>query len=127
MKRLNKLIPILLLASQAVSVSGDDATEPNGKRASEVLPESVRQQGKAIVAATCTACHSQMVVDNAAKSRPAWKKTLKKMADQGMPALPPQFEPLILDYLTATQGPKTGHDRVNEGPWGDRRNANPLW
>jgi len=84
-------------------------------------------KGKVLVQTACTACHSLMVIQNANKNRESWKKTLEKMTQQGMPKVPAAFEASMIEFLTQNHGEKTVEARKNRGPWGDSRNANPLW
>lgn len=86
-----------------------------------------QMQGEDIVRTTCVTCHSKRLIDHASKSRLDWEKTLTKMQQQGMPPIPKAFLAPLLDYLVREHGPRKREDRENRGPWGDVRNANPLW
>jgi hypothetical protein len=115
------LIPLLLVSTISISlVAMPQSSKERGKKRSMA-------QGKVFVQTACTACHSTMVIDNAYKGQKAWIKTLEKMVKQGMPKIPATFESSIIEYLSHEQGEKKSKARENKGPWGDRRNANPLW
>lgn len=58
-------------------------------------------QGQAEVYATCSACHSLMIVKQQGMNRDRWKQTLEWMVEeQGMDELPPHKLQVILDYLS---------------------------
>lgn len=68
-----------------------------------------------------------MVIENAYKNREGWLKTIAKMEKQGMLKIPKNIQVSIIEFLSEAQGEKSSKTRENRGPWGDRRNANPLW
>lgn len=69
-----------------------------------VLPEG---DGRDIVQAICSGCHSLRLVAQQGMSRKRWDKTLDWMVEQqGMPQLDPETERVILDYLGEHLGPR---------------------
>jgi len=115
---INSLI-LLGITSMGLVAMPQESEETNTKAAAV--------KGKVLVQTACTACHSLMVIQNANKNSVSWKKTLEKMTQQGMPKLPAAFESSMIEFLTQNHGEKKVEARENKGPWGDRRNANPLW
>jgi len=76
---------------------------------SVTLPEG---PGRDTVSATCSACHSLMLVAQQGLSREVWDETLDWMIDeQGMPAPEPTERKLILDYLSTHFGPESHRPR----------------
>lgn len=121
-----KLIRIILITVLLVSATGIRlAALPQSSKSS--TKKDLKAQGKIFVQTACTACHSTMVIKGANKSQSAWIKTMEKMVKQGMPKIPATFEAAIIEYLSQEHGEKQSDSRENRGPWGDRRNANPLW
>ncbi|MCS1409703.1 MAG: hypothetical protein M2R45_02887 [Verrucomicrobia subdivision 3 bacterium] len=103
--------------------------EPKRELPSASIKQEVKNksQGRALVTAMCTSCHSTMVIDTARKTKRSWQKTLDKMEQQGMPKIPASLREPILRYLANAQGLQDRNDQENWRPWADRRNANPLW
>ncbi|MDA7680440.1 hypothetical protein OAH36_02325 [Verrucomicrobia bacterium] len=121
-----KFIRINLFALLLVGVASNNLVAAPQSSKGKTKKDSIAQ-GKVFVQAACTACHSTMVINNANKSQSGWIKTLEKMVKQGMPKVPATFEASIIEYLTQEHGKIQSGARENRGPWGDRRNANPLW
>jgi mono/diheme cytochrome c family protein len=87
----------LLLAPPAVAQDVQETPD--------VLPPG---PGRELVFYSCTACHSTRLVRNQAMSRERWAETLRWMTErQGMPALPPDEEAEVLDYLAEHFGATT--------------------
>lgn len=104
------------------SVQGDEGEAvtktPWGLVADPVAP---------LVVSTCGSCHSPYLITHHHRDRDAWKKTLLKMQNNGMKALPDTFQAKVLDYLVKYQGPLK-EDRPPESPWAQAAfHANPLW
>jgi len=121
-----KFIRINLIALLLVSMTSSNLVAAPQTSKGSTKKDSIAQ-GKVFVQTACTACHSTMVINSANKSQSAWIKTLEKMVKQGMPKIPATFEASIIEYLSQEHGEKKSNARENRGPWGDRRNANPLW
>jgi len=69
----------------------------------------------------CTACHAFRVVANQGLSRDRWNETLTYMIERHkMPDVTGKDRDVILDYLSATYGPKLG-----KGPRGWRNPFSP--
>lgn len=64
-------------------------------------------KGRELTYASCSGCHSMMLVQQQGLSREAWKDTLDWMvAEQGMPEPPPVLREQILDYLAQVFSPE---------------------
>ncbi len=64
-------------------------------------------EGRELTYASCSGCHSMMLVQQQGLSREAWKDTLDWMvAEQGMPEPPPALREQILDYLAQVFSPE---------------------
>lgn len=118
---------LILLSSLLLVATTNASPAATSQNSKESAKKDSIAQGKIFVQTACTACHSTMVIDSAHKSHKAWIKTLEKMVKQGMPKIPAAFEASIIEYLAQEHGEKKSSARENRGPWGDRRNANPLW
>ena len=64
-------------------------------------------KGRELTYASCSGCHSMMLVQQQGLSREAWEDTLDWMvAEQGMPEPPPVLREQILDYLAQVFSPE---------------------
>ncbi len=120
-----QFIALLIVASAPIGNANATPATENEPAAVNISTPSLAK-GKGLVKALCTACHSQMVIANAAKSRKSWEQTFEKMEKQGMAKLPTSMKSAMLDFLSTNQGPAQISSRANRGPWADQRNANPL-
>lgn len=118
---------IAFVISSPVKGSGASNDQDTSAPPAKAVSPTNKHPGEPIVKVACSACHSLMVIDNASKDLDAWSKTLTKMEQQGMPPMPSSFRDSVLSYLTQNHGPTKVPSRENTGPWGDRRNSNPLW
>ena len=85
-------------------------------------------EGRDVVWAACTQCHTADIILASHMSRKTWDTTITWMQEtQGLVELEPDVRELILDYLEATQG----LDEAEEGgssPWASPLyRPNPLW
>ena len=85
-------------------------------------------QGRDIVTAACTHCHTAEIIVASHMSRKTWDTTLTWMQQtQGLVELEPDIRALILDYLVLTQGLD---DEAESGssPWASPLyRPNPIW
>ncbi len=64
-------------------------------------------EGRELTYASCSGCHSMMLVQQQGLSREAWEDTLDWMvAEQGMPEPPPVLREQILNYLAQVFTPE---------------------
>ncbi len=64
-------------------------------------------EGRELTYASCSGCHSMMLVRQQGLSREAWEDTLDWMvAEQGMPEPAPALREQILDYLAKVFSPE---------------------
>lgn len=64
-------------------------------------------EGRELTYASCSGCHSMMLVQQQGLSREAWEDTLDWMvAEQGMPKPPPVLREQILNYLAQVFTPE---------------------
>ena len=60
------------------------------------------------VQATCTECHSSLLITQNSGDKAVWESRIRWMQEtQGLQALAPELEESILDYLAANYGQKT--------------------
>ncbi len=109
----------LLLLAALLPAAGGAAGAPAAR---DGLAEG---EGRELVRAHCTGCHSaQLIVQNAG-GRAVWRGRLAWMREsQGMPALEAAVEEAILDYLAARYGQKAAARRaalpahlMPDNPW----------
>lgn len=82
-------------------------------------------EGRELVRAHCTGCHSAQLIAQNAGSRAVWRGRLAWMREsQGMPALEAAVEEAILDYLAARYGQRAAARRaalparlMPDNPW----------
>ena len=86
-------------------------------------------EGRELVLATCTGCHSTELIVASHMSRKTWDITLNWMEEtQGLLPLEPGIRKAILDYLEKTQGLKAEQESQTSGPWASPRyRPNPIW
>ncbi len=85
-------------------------------------------QGRDIVMAACTQCHTAEIIVSSHMSRKTWDTTLTWMQEtQGLVELEPDIRARILDYLVVTQGLDNEAD-TGSSPWASPRyRPNPIW
>lgn len=87
-------------------------------------------EGRDLVLAACTGCHTTELVVQSHMSRKSWETTLTWMEEtQGLKPLEPAVRKAILDYLEKTQG-LSGEEESEAatGPWAyPRYRPNPIW
>lgn len=86
-------------------------------------------EGREIVLAACTGCHTTELIVTSHMSRKSWDATLTWMQDtQGLGRLEPAVRKAILDYLEKTQGLEAEEESETTGPWASPRyRPNPIW
>ena len=85
-------------------------------------------EGREIVWAACTQCHTAEIIIASHMSRATWDTTITWMQEtQGLVELEPDVRKVILDYLERTQGLQDDDDGASS-PWASPRyRPNPLW
>ena len=85
-------------------------------------------QGRGIVTAACTQCHTAEIIVASHMSRKTWDTTLTWMEEtQGLVELEPDTRKRILDYLVLTQGLDDEAD-TGSSPWANPLyRPNPIW
>ncbi|HSF19607.1 MAG TPA: hypothetical protein VLK65_29055 [Vicinamibacteria bacterium] len=85
-------------------------------------------EGREVVEAVCTACHSAEIITASHMSRKSWDTTIDWMQEyQGLAELEPDVRETILDYLATTQGLE-GETADSESPWAyPLYRPNPIW
>lgn len=85
-------------------------------------------EGREVVWAVCTQCHTEEIILASHMSRETWDTTITWMQEtQGMGDLEPDIRGLILDYLEETQGLEH-EDGGGSSPWASPLyRPNPLW
>ena len=105
MKRLQWLLPILLLLLAAPGFAEDKETD---KETGLIIAPGFEQ-----VKETCTVCHSPMLITQNKADRDGWLEMIRWMQDkQGLWDLEPDVENTILDYLAANYGPTAASRRA---------------
>lgn len=91
----------------------------------ELLPGD----GRDLVLAACTGCHTTDLIVASHMSRKSWETTLTWMEEtQGLKPLEPAVRKAILDYLEKTQGPESENEGHTSSPWASPRyRPNPIW
>jgi hypothetical protein len=97
-------------------------------QAQTTSPELAEGEGRDVVLAACTGCHTTDLIVSAHMSRKSWDTTLTWMEEtQGLEPLEPDVRKTILDYLEKTQGLE-GADDGASSPWAHPRyRPNPIW
>ena len=92
-------------------------------------PDLAQGEGREIVLAACTGCHTTELIVRSHMSRKSWDATLTWMQDtQGLGRLEPAVRKAILDYLEKTQGLEAEEESETTGPWASPRyRPNPIW
>ncbi len=76
-----------------------------------------------LVREQCLACHEDTYITSAEFDRETWDEMLDVMVGMGMEPLDDENRQKVLDYLEATQGPKSeGESAEMQTPW-----AEPLY
>ncbi len=85
-------------------------------------------EGRDIVWAACTSCHTAEIIVASHMSRKTWDTTLTWMEEtQDLAKLEPDIRDLILDYLEQTQGLDEQEDSASS-PWASPLyRPNPIW
>lgn len=85
-------------------------------------------EGRDVVWAACTSCHTAEIIVASHMSRKTWDTTISWMEEtQGLPPLEPDIRTVILDYLEATQGLDEDQDG-GSSPWASPLyRPNPVW
>lgn len=85
-------------------------------------------EGREIVWAACTQCHTAEIIVASHMSRKTWDTTITWMQEtQGLVELEPDVRQVILDYLEQTQG-LDEVDNEASSPWASPLyRPNPLW
>lgn len=86
-------------------------------------------EGREVVEAVCTACHTVDNIVASHMSRKTWDTTISWMQEtQGLGPLEPDVRETILDYLEATQGLDASAADGAESPWANPLyRPNPIW
>ena len=92
-------------------------------------PDLAQGEGREIVLAACTGCHTTELIVRSHMSRKSWETTLTWMEEtQSMARLEPTVRKAILDYLEKTQGVEAEEEGQTSGPWASPRyRPNPIW
>ena len=105
MIRLLWLFPLFLLLW---AIPGFAADQEIDKETGLIIAPGFEQ-----VKATCTACHSPMLVTQNKADRDGWLEMIRWMQDkQGLRQLEPDLENAILDYLADNYGPVAASRRA---------------
>lgn len=85
-------------------------------------------EGRELVLAACTGCHTTELIVASHMTRKSWDTTLTWMEEtQSMESLEPAMRKAILDYLETTQGP-AAEEGDEASPWSSPRyRPNPIW
>lgn len=85
--------------------------------------------GRDLVLAACTGCHTTELIVASHMSRKSWETTLTWMEEtQGLSPLEPAVRKAILDYLERTQGLSGAEEDETTSPWAQPRyRPNPIW
>jgi mono/diheme cytochrome c family protein len=100
---------------------------PGGAAAQD--PDQLAEgEGRNLVAAICSGCHSLQLVTQQGMPRKKWDQLLDWMVEQqGMPQLDPSTEAAILDYLDAHYGvPDAPQDPTRAGGSGGGFGVSPY-
>lgn len=83
--------------------------------------------GRDVVWAACTNCHTAEIIIASHMSRKTWNTTLTWMEEtQGLTEIEPDTRELILDYLELTQGLEEAD--AAQSPWASPLyRPNPIW
>ena len=84
-------------------------------------------EGRDVVWAACTSCHTAEIIVASHMSRKTWDTTITWMEEtQGLTKLEPDMRELILDYLEQTQGLEEMDGA--QSPWASPfYRPNPIW
>ena len=85
-------------------------------------------EGRDLVSAACTLCHTAEIILASHMSRKTWDTTLSWMEQtQGLAELEPDIRERILDYLVETQG-LDAEAETGSSPWANPLyRPNPIW
>lgn len=110
-----RLVPLLV----AALVTGSQSTSS----------ELAEGEGRDVVLAACTGCHTTDLIVAAHMTRKSWDTTLTWMQEtQGLKPLEPAVRKAILDYLEKTQGVEGADESATSSPWAHPRyRPNPIW
>ena len=101
----NKLIltTILLGLTAALAVNLPVAQEVKSDTSNLIVAEGWQE-----VQATCTECHSSLLITQNSGDKAVWESRIRWMQEtQGLQVLAPELEESILSYLAANYGQKT--------------------
>ena len=101
----NKLIltTILIGLTAALAMNLPVAQEVTSDASNLVVAEGWQE-----VQATCTECHSSLLITQNSGDKAVWESRIRWMQDtQGLQTLAPELEESILNYLAANYGQKT--------------------
>jgi len=101
----NKLIltTILIGLTAALAVNLPVAQEVTSDASNLVVAEGWQE-----VQATCTECHSSLLITQNSGDKAVWESRIRWMQEtQGLQTLNPELEDSILNYLAANYGQKT--------------------
>ena len=101
----NKLIltTILIGLTAALAVNLPVAQEVTSDASNLVVAEGWQE-----VQATCTECHSSLLITQNSGDKAVWESRIRWMQEtQGLQTLNPELEESILNYLAANYGQKT--------------------
>ena len=101
----NKLIltTILLALTAAFAVNLPGAQEVTTDASNLIVAEGWQE-----VQATCTECHSSLLITQNSGDKAVWESRIRWMQEtQGLQTLTPELEESILNYLAANYGQKT--------------------
>ena len=101
----NKLIvtTILIGLTAALAVNLPVAQEVTSDASNLVVAEGWQE-----VQATCTECHSSLLITQNSGDKAVWESRIRWMQEtQGLQTLTPELEESILNYLAANYGQKT--------------------
>jgi mono/diheme cytochrome c family protein len=99
--------------------------EPSQSPSSDLAPGD----GRDLVLAACTGCHTTELIVASHMSRKTWDTTLTWMEEtQSMARLEPDVRKAIVDYLERTQGLSAEEESGTSSPWAyPRYRPNPPW
>ena len=101
----NKLIltTILIGLTAALAVNLPVAQEVTSDASNLIVAEGWQE-----VQATCTECHSSLLITQNSGDKAVWESRIRWMQEtQGLQVLAPELEESILSYLAANYGQKT--------------------
>ena len=101
----NKLIltTILIGLTAALAVNLPVAQEVTSDASNLIVAEGWQE-----VQATCTECHSSLLITQNSGDKAVWESRIRWMQEtQGLQTLNPELEESILNYLAANYGQKT--------------------